>query len=168
MGMPSRTLRYSGRERPACRMNHTGVCGTGSRLHAFRKAESYVAVGWPVAGRSMALTSEVSHALPAAPPGWAAPGPGGTRARCRLRGRGCDASHRLRGRGPSDLVLLGGRARLEPLLRGRTRARLYPGGDGRNPTAPFPAKPPEASGVSPCERAFFPLLFPAWLRLRDD
>ena len=23
--MPSRTLRYSGSERPACRMNHTGV-----------------------------------------------------------------------------------------------------------------------------------------------
>ena len=28
--MPSRTLRYSGSERPACRMNHTGVCGVGS------------------------------------------------------------------------------------------------------------------------------------------
>ena len=40
IGMPSRTLRYSGSERPACRMNHTGVCGTGSRLHALRKAES--------------------------------------------------------------------------------------------------------------------------------
>lgn len=40
MGMPSRTLWYSGSERPACRMNHTGVCGTGSRLHAFMKAES--------------------------------------------------------------------------------------------------------------------------------
>ncbi len=40
IAMPSRTLRYSGRERPACRMNHTGVCGTGSRLHARRKAES--------------------------------------------------------------------------------------------------------------------------------
>lgn len=40
--VPSRSLRYSGSERPACRMNHTGVCGTGSRRHAFRKAESYV------------------------------------------------------------------------------------------------------------------------------
>ncbi|GDY62017.1 hypothetical protein SAV14893_014100 [Streptomyces avermitilis] len=39
-------------------MNHTGVCGTGSRLHALRKADSYVAVGWPVAGRSLALTTE--------------------------------------------------------------------------------------------------------------
>ena len=29
--MPSRTLRYSGSDRPAWRMNHTGVCGTGSR-----------------------------------------------------------------------------------------------------------------------------------------
>ncbi|MGW2801464.1 hypothetical protein [Streptomyces sp. NPDC001269] len=47
-------------------------------------------------------------------------------------------------------------------------ARWCPGADGRNHTAPFPAKPPSASGVSPCERAFFPLLFPAWLRLRDD
>ncbi|GGT07263.1 hypothetical protein GCM10010240_45770 [Streptomyces griseoviridis] len=57
MGTPSRTLRYSGSERPACRMNHTGVCGTGSRLHALRNAESYVAVGgWP-AGFWLALTT---------------------------------------------------------------------------------------------------------------
>ena len=27
---PSRSLRYSGSERPAWRMNHTGVCDTGS------------------------------------------------------------------------------------------------------------------------------------------
>ncbi|GGR19586.1 hypothetical protein GCM10015536_26590 [Streptomyces griseomycini] len=54
---PSRTLRYSGSERPACRMNHTGVCGTGSRLHAFRKALSYVAVGCiPAVGLTLALT----------------------------------------------------------------------------------------------------------------
>ncbi|GHJ99975.1 hypothetical protein SY2F82_17730 [Streptomyces sp. Y2F8-2] len=68
MGMPSRTLRYSGSERPACRMNHTGVCGTGSRRHALRKAESYVAVGWPVAGRSLTLTQKVSHATGAIRP----------------------------------------------------------------------------------------------------
>src|SRR6478609_7983230 len=60
IAMPSRTLRYSGSERPAWRMNHTGVCGTGSRRHALRKAESWGAVGWPV-GRSLALTLEVSH-----------------------------------------------------------------------------------------------------------
>ena len=29
MGMPSRTRRYSGSDRPACRMNHTGVWLTG-------------------------------------------------------------------------------------------------------------------------------------------
>ncbi len=32
-----RISRYSGMYRPACRMNHTGVRSTGSRLHAFRK-----------------------------------------------------------------------------------------------------------------------------------
>ncbi|GAB1338485.1 hypothetical protein ACE1SV_50750 [Streptomyces sp. E-15] len=58
IGMPSRTLRYSGSERPAWRMNHTGVCGTGSRLHALRKALSYVA-GCCVL--SFAVTGQVSH-----------------------------------------------------------------------------------------------------------
>src|SRR5262245_63473039 len=57
MGMPSRTLRYSDSERPACRMNHTGVCGTGSRLHALRKALSYVAVGCLPVGLPLALTT---------------------------------------------------------------------------------------------------------------
>ncbi|GGW20105.1 hypothetical protein GCM10018980_45690 [Streptomyces capoamus] len=66
MGTPSRTLRYSGRERPAWRMNHTGVCGTGSRLHALRKALSYVAVG---CGVSLAVTRPVSHAAGSAPEG---------------------------------------------------------------------------------------------------
>ncbi|GAA1895215.1 hypothetical protein GCM10009837_16480 [Streptomyces durmitorensis] len=60
MAVPSRTLRYSGSERPACRMNQTGVCGTGSRLQAFMKAESYVAGFWP-AGLLLALTRKVSH-----------------------------------------------------------------------------------------------------------
>ncbi|GAA3867639.1 hypothetical protein GCM10022227_26500 [Streptomyces sedi] len=49
MAMPCRTLRYSGNERPAWRMNHTGVCGTGSRRHAFRNTES------------VTVTEEVSH-----------------------------------------------------------------------------------------------------------
>lgn len=55
MEMPCRSFRYSGSERPAWRMNHTGVCGTASRRQARRKAESWVAVGGPV-GRSSALT----------------------------------------------------------------------------------------------------------------
>jgi hypothetical protein len=38
---PSRTLRYSGSERPACRMNQTGVCGTASPRAARRNAESW-------------------------------------------------------------------------------------------------------------------------------
>ena len=40
MPTPSRTLRYSGSDRPACRMNQTGVCGTGSPRAALRKALS--------------------------------------------------------------------------------------------------------------------------------
>ena len=39
MAMPSRTFRYSGSDRPAWRMNQTGVCGTGSPRQARRKAE---------------------------------------------------------------------------------------------------------------------------------
>ena len=40
MATPSRSARYSGSERPACRMNHTGVCGTGSPRTALRNALS--------------------------------------------------------------------------------------------------------------------------------
>jgi len=36
----ARTARYSGSDRPAWRMNHTGVCGTGSPRQARRNAES--------------------------------------------------------------------------------------------------------------------------------
>ncbi len=69
IAMPSRTFRYSGSERPACRMNQTGVCGTGSRRQALMKAESRVAfrAGWWLAavvvcwpeGRSLALTHQI-------------------------------------------------------------------------------------------------------------
>src|SRR6478752_3678107 len=38
MPTPSRTARYSGSERPAWRMNQTGVCGPGSPRTALRKA----------------------------------------------------------------------------------------------------------------------------------
>src|SRR5256714_3497463 len=40
-----RSRRYSGRERPACRMNHTGVTSVGSERHAFRKRLSSGARG---------------------------------------------------------------------------------------------------------------------------
>ena len=42
MEMPSRSFRYSGSDRPACRMNQTGVYGTGSRRQACKKAD----FGW--------------------------------------------------------------------------------------------------------------------------
>ena len=41
---PSRTRRYSGSDRPACRMYQTGVCGTGSPRAARRNALSCVRV----------------------------------------------------------------------------------------------------------------------------
>ena len=41
MPTPSRTLRYSGSERPAWRMNHTGVWVTGWRRAARTRAESW-------------------------------------------------------------------------------------------------------------------------------
>jgi hypothetical protein len=37
--IPSRNWRYSGNERPACRMYHTGVYGTGSLRQACRKGD---------------------------------------------------------------------------------------------------------------------------------
>src|ERR1700691_1683381 len=39
IAVPARTFLYSGSERPAWRMNQTGVYGTGSRLQARRKGE---------------------------------------------------------------------------------------------------------------------------------
>jgi hypothetical protein len=51
MATPSRILRYSGSERPAWRMYQTGVCGTGSRRAARRKAESWTRGSvWDAAG----------------------------------------------------------------------------------------------------------------------
>ena len=40
---PSRTARYSGSDRPAWRMNQTGVCGTGCLRAARTSADSAVA-----------------------------------------------------------------------------------------------------------------------------
>ena len=40
-----RSSRYSGSERPAWRMNHTGVCSTGSRLQALTRRGSTEDVG---------------------------------------------------------------------------------------------------------------------------
>ncbi len=44
----SRTARYSGSDRPAWRMNQTGVAGTGSRRHARRNSDSCTGpvTGW--------------------------------------------------------------------------------------------------------------------------
>jgi hypothetical protein len=39
-GCSSRSLRYSGSDRPAWRMNHTGVRATGWRRHAARNGET--------------------------------------------------------------------------------------------------------------------------------
>ncbi len=46
---PSRSLRYSGSERPAWRMNHTGVCLTLSPRAARRNGEE-ARSGWEVRG----------------------------------------------------------------------------------------------------------------------
>ena len=65
IAMPSRTLRYSGSERPACRMNQTGVCGTSSR----RAARTSGAVdGGPGRGwAAVELTDRSSHGRGVAP-----------------------------------------------------------------------------------------------------
>jgi hypothetical protein len=44
MGTPSRMARYSGSERPACRMNQTGVRSTGSRRAARTRSLVLVAL----------------------------------------------------------------------------------------------------------------------------
>ena len=47
IAMPSRTRRYSGSDRPAWRMNQTGVYGTGSPRQARMKGElGCYLVGW--------------------------------------------------------------------------------------------------------------------------
>jgi hypothetical protein len=40
IAVPARAARYSGSDRPAWRMNQTGVYGTGFLRQAFRKADS--------------------------------------------------------------------------------------------------------------------------------
>ncbi len=80
MAMPSRIFRYSGSERPACRMNHTGVCGTVSPRQARRNAESSTAgfTGFvtvavfrssvrPVPGPLLSLTGEIFARVPRRP-----------------------------------------------------------------------------------------------------
>src|SRR5882757_5327911 len=83
---PSRSLRYSGRERPAWRMNHTGVCPTGSRRQARRNTESAAgfAAGFDAApdagsGGPAAFAAAPSDAVSAFDPaGPGGVGPGGT------------------------------------------------------------------------------------------
>ena len=54
--MPSRTLRYSGSERPACRMNQTGVWDGTSPRAAARKGLS-ASPGWGVGTASVTRES---------------------------------------------------------------------------------------------------------------
>ena len=64
IAMPSRSLRYSGSERPACRMNQTGVSGTSSRRAARTRGL------WRRAGSRLGaveLTDRSSHGRGGAP-----------------------------------------------------------------------------------------------------
>ena len=61
--MPDRAMRYSGSERPACRMYQTGVYGTGLRLQASRKGES------PSAGVTSGIVSQAGTAAGRKPAG---------------------------------------------------------------------------------------------------
>ena len=66
MPMPSRTVRYSGSERPAWRMNHTGVCGPARSPRAARRngavGQSGVGSGSAtVTGQSSQVRRRVRH-----------------------------------------------------------------------------------------------------------
>ena len=69
IGMPSRTARYSGSERPAWRMNHTGVRVTDSRRAARTRSLWRVAVGAVVGTGQSCHDGRVAprHAHPARP-----------------------------------------------------------------------------------------------------
>src|SRR4051812_26718886 len=103
-------------------MNHTGVCGTGSRRHAFRKAESYVSVGcWP-AGFWLALTTKsLARRTGGAGPRGGPPGPSERRDPDRRPSHGGPSPHR----GPVPLTLPGMAA---------AQGRLSDGADGMDDT----------------------------------
>jgi len=64
---PSRTLRYSGSERPACRMYQTGVWGTGSLRQAWMKGDfSWRTVTFRIVShtRTSGIVSEQSAVAP--------------------------------------------------------------------------------------------------------
>ncbi|GAA3723997.1 hypothetical protein GCM10022225_01080 [Plantactinospora mayteni] len=69
IGIPARTSRYSGSERPACRMNQTGVCGTGSRRQARTNGESAgpPRAGWSSRAALPAVVVLIGAIVPRAP-----------------------------------------------------------------------------------------------------
>ena len=72
IGMPSRTSRYSGSERPAWRMNQTGVYGTGSLRQARMKGEfvwGWVTMGSYPDGPGQGLEGDRQHPACAVPRG---------------------------------------------------------------------------------------------------
>src|SRR5436190_22676191 len=62
MPVPSRRARYSGNERPAWRMNHTGVWDTGSPRTALRNALSLRSLGSAISGPASQVASPVHTA----------------------------------------------------------------------------------------------------------
>src|SRR6478609_6783546 len=73
--MPARTLRYSGSERPAWRMNQTGGRSTGSRRHARRNLVSDSADGCGAGVLGLAAVVTASMLARAGGPPAASPDP---------------------------------------------------------------------------------------------
>src|SRR5690349_19410282 len=122
IGTSARTLRYSGSERPACRMNHTGGCGTGSRRQARRKADparaGSVGIALMLSRRRSRLPARYPPEKPDTPRHF--PRAGGSACQCGGTGRRVDAPACGQG-----LPILPGDADLRGAgVRGRPRRRL--------------------------------------------